>query len=31
MMEPTRGTVEHVGTLLDTCETVEELLDRLTA
>ena len=31
MMEPTRGTVDHVGTLLDTCETVEELLDRLTA
>ena len=30
MMEPTRGTVDHVGTLLDTCETVEELLDRLT-
>ena len=30
MMEPTRGTVDHVGTLLDTCETVEERLDRLT-
>ena len=30
MMEPTRGTADHVGTLLDTCETVEELLDRLT-
>ncbi|MDP6160481.1 MAG: proteasome accessory factor PafA2 family protein, partial [Acidimicrobiales bacterium] len=31
MMEPSRGTEEHVGTLLDTCETVEELLDRLSA
>jgi proteasome accessory factor A len=29
MMEPSRGTEEHVGTLLDTCETVEELLERL--
>jgi len=29
MMEPTRGTREHVGTLLDECETVSELLDRL--
>ena len=31
MMEPCRGTEKHVGTLLDTCETVEELLDRLSA
>ena len=29
MMEPSRGTEEHVGTLIDTCETVEELLERL--
>ena len=29
MMEPSRGTEEHVGTLLDTCGTVEELLERL--
>jgi len=29
MMEPSRGTEEHVGTLLDTCESVEELLERL--
>lgn len=29
MMEPTRGTREHVGTLLDECETVSELLGRL--
>lgn len=29
MMEPTRGTREHVGTLLDECETVSELLHRL--
>ena len=31
MMEPSRGTEEHVGTLLDTCETLEELLERLSA
>ncbi len=29
MMEPTRGTKRHVGTLIDECETVSELLDRL--
>lgn len=29
MMEPTRGTLGHVGTLLDECNTVEELLNRL--
>jgi len=29
MMEPTRGTSDHVGTLLDECDTVAELLDRL--
>ncbi|MBM41620.1 MAG: proteasome accessory factor PafA2 [Acidobacteria bacterium] len=29
MMEPRRGTAEHVGTLLDTCETVEELIEGL--
>jgi proteasome accessory factor A len=29
MMEPRRGTREHVGTLLDECQTVAELLDRL--
>jgi len=29
MMEPSRGTEEHVGTLLDTCGSVEELLERL--
>ena len=31
MMEPSRGTEEHVGTLLDTCESVEELLERLSS
>jgi hypothetical protein len=30
-MEPSRGTKEHVGTLLETCGSVEELLDRLSA
>ena len=29
MMDPTRGTSDHVGTLLDECDTVAELLDRL--
>ena len=29
MMEPARGTSDHVGTLLDECHTVTELLDRL--
>jgi len=29
MMEPTRGTREHVGTLIDECDTVVELLERL--
>jgi proteasome accessory factor A len=29
MMEPTRGTKAHVGTLLDECETSAELLKRL--
>ncbi len=29
MMEPSRGTAEHVGTLIDECETAAELLDRL--
>ena len=29
MMEPTRGTRAHVGTLLDECTTPAELLDRL--
>jgi Pup amidohydrolase len=29
MMEPTRGTRAHVGTLLDECTTSSELLDRL--
>ena len=31
MMEPSRGTQEHVGTLLETCDSIEELLDRLSA
>jgi hypothetical protein len=30
-MEPSRGTQQHVGTLLETCESVEELLERLSA
>jgi len=29
MMEPSRGTAEHVGRLIDECETAAELLDRL--
>lgn len=29
MMEPLRGTAEHVGTLIDESETARELLDRL--
>ena len=29
MMEPRRGTAEHVATLLNTCETVDELIKRL--
>ena len=29
MMEPLRGTAEHVGTLIDQSETARELLDRL--
>ncbi len=29
MMEPTRGTEAHVGTLVDECDTAAELLDRL--
>ena len=29
MMEPTRGTRAHVGTLLEECETSAELLRRL--
>ena len=29
MMEPSRGTLDHVGTLLEECETVAELLSRL--
>ncbi|MDH4168118.1 MAG: depupylase/deamidase Dop [Acidimicrobiia bacterium] len=29
MMEPTRGTEAHVGTLLDECQTPAELIDRL--
>ena len=29
MMEPSRGTAAHVGTLIDECETAAELLDRL--
>lgn len=31
MMEPIRGTRDHVGTLLDECRTVPELLSRLSA
>ncbi|MCP3988800.1 MAG: proteasome accessory factor PafA2 [Actinomycetia bacterium] len=31
MLEPGRGTVEHVGSLLEESETVSELLDRLGA
>lgn len=31
MLEPTRGTVEHVGALLDESATVKELLDKLGA
>jgi len=29
MMEPLRGTAEHVGTLIDESATVTELLERL--
>jgi len=29
MMEPRRGTAEHVATLLDTCKTIDELIERL--
>ena len=29
MMEPTRGTAAHVGTLLDQCSSAAELLERL--
>jgi hypothetical protein len=29
MMEPLRGTAEHVATLIDESETARELLDRL--
>jgi proteasome accessory factor A len=29
MMEPLRGTADHVGTLIDESETARELLDRL--
>lgn len=29
MMEPSRGTAEHVGTLIDECETAADLLGRL--
>jgi hypothetical protein len=29
MMEPSRGTAEHGGRLIDECETAAELLDRL--
>ncbi len=29
MMEPLRGTAEHVGNLIDQCDTASELLDRL--
>jgi proteasome accessory factor A len=31
MLEPTRGTVDHVGTLIDESATVSELLDKLGA
>ncbi len=31
MLEPTRGTVDHVGSLLDSSETVLELLEKLGA
>ncbi len=29
MMEPLRGTVDHVGSLIDDCDTAAELLERL--
>jgi hypothetical protein len=29
MMEPLRGTADHVATLIDTSETARELLERL--
>ena len=31
MMEPLRGTAEHVGILIDESETASQLLDRLGA
>jgi proteasome accessory factor A len=31
MMEPLRGTVQHVGALLEECDTAAELLARLGA
>ncbi len=31
MMEPLRGTADHVGNLIDTSETAAELLERLGA
>ena len=31
MLEPARGTVDHVGTILEESKTVSELLDRLGA
>jgi proteasome accessory factor A len=31
MMEPLRGTADHVGSLIDTSETAAELLERLGA
>jgi proteasome accessory factor A len=31
MLEPARGTVDHVGTILEESKTVAELLDRLGA
>ena len=31
MMEPLRGTADHVASLIDTCDTAAELLDRLGA
>ena len=29
MMEPLKGTADHVAELLDSCETASELLSRL--
>ncbi|HAQ22868.1 MAG TPA: proteasome accessory factor PafA2 [Acidimicrobiaceae bacterium] len=31
MMDPRRGTKDHVATLLETCDTVDELIDRLSS